>query len=390
MAYITLYKRHTESCCEKHGWFHTRLKNQGAPSPDPTYKRCDCPIWFQSNENGKQTRWSSKESVWAGAEKKKRSIEDGQRPARPSEGKTITEAIQRFISAKEADGVAADTLYRHKLILGLLEAFCASKGVDSIRDITLDHIDEWKNSWKLKSKGAKLVRQEKVKNFFKYCLSLEFIAKDPTALWKRVQVETSDEAVRPFKEGEYEKVLATVDKTTMEPQTKARVHACMRLQREAGLSIVDAVCLPKEALVQEGKKFRIITRRQKTGTPINVPISPELGQKLLTVKNGNPKYFFWSGENLPSDAPKHFRKLYRTVFKLAGMNHSSHDFRHTYAVEFLKAGNDIRLLSKALGHASVKTTEKYYAKWSKEQQKMLDAAAERALATIGQPAEAGA
>jgi integrase/recombinase XerD len=67
------------------------------------------------------------------------------------------------------------------------------------------------------------------------------------------------------------------------------------------------------------------------------------------------------------------------VFKTAGIEGSSHDLRHTFAVELLKAGVDIRLVQKALGHSSVQVTEMYYAKWSQSQQANLDKALLAAL-----------
>jgi integrase len=44
----------------------------------------------------------------------------------------------------------------------------------------------------------------------------------------------------------------------------------------------------------------------------------------------------------------------------------------TFSVELLKAGVDIRKVSKALGHSSVTITERYYAKWNTAQQGILD------------------
>jgi integrase len=38
----------------------------------------------------------------------------------------------------------------------------------------------------------------------------------------------------------------------------------------------------------------------------------------------------------------------------------------------LKAGVDIRKVSRALGHSSVTITEKYYARWNKAQQDILE------------------
>jgi site-specific recombinase XerD len=93
------------------------------------------------------------------------------------------------------------------------------------------------------------------------------------------------------------------------------------------------------------------------------------------VKNGNPNYFFWTGESLSGSVSSHYDKIYRKVFQHAGIETNgqlSHRFRHTFAVELLEAGVDIRKVSKALGHSSVTTTERYYAKWNKAQQDLLD------------------
>jgi site-specific recombinase XerD len=57
--------------------------------------------------------------------------------------------------------------------------------------------------------------------------------------------------------------------------------------------------------------------------------------------------------------------------------------RHTYAATFLEAGGDIRLLSKALAHSSITVTEEFYAHFTTKQQDMLDQAAEKALAAMG-------
>ena len=130
--------------------------------------------------------------------------------------------------------------------------------------------------------------------------------------------------------------------------------------------------MSKDELQRDKKFFRVVLERQKTGTHINNVIPIWLGEELLKVKNGNPEYIFWSGSTTPEDAPSYFHKLYRKVFKAAGIEGSSHDFRHTFAIEHLKQGVDIRTVSKALGHSSVTVTEKYYGKWCPSQLTILD------------------
>jgi len=196
---------------------------------------------------------------------------------------------------------------------------------------------------------------------------------NPTAQLSSIQVK-ADEAthVRPFEPKEYKAVLAAVAKSGLRPHNAVRVKACMQLQRWSGLSLVDAVCLSKDELIQDRKTFRVRTKRRKTGVAINNVIPTWLGRELLKAKNGNPTFFFISGEATPKGAVSTFDKMYRIVFKAAGIDGTSHMFRHTFSVELLKAGVDIRKVSKALGHSSVTITEKYYAKWNKAQQDILD------------------
>jgi len=239
----------------------------------------------------------------------------------------------------------------------------------------------WQAQWTVKSPQARHTQQEKVRNFFKYCLANGMIATNPAISdhWKSVKVKFSDQNIRALSPQEYKKILSSIALTKMTDANKARIRALVQLQRWSGLSLVDAVCLSREELRREGKTFRVVTDRQKTGMFINNVIPAWLGEELLKVKNGNPKFFFWT-ENTPAqNAPSYFKKLYRRVFKEAGIKGSSHDFRHTYAIELLKAGVDIRTVSKALGHSSVTVTERFYSRWCSGQQNNLDETLSKAL-----------
>jgi integrase len=69
--------------------------------------------------------------------------------------------------------------------------------------------------------------------------------------------------------------------------------------------------------------------------------------------------------------------MYRKVFKAAKIDGSSHDFRHTYAVDLLEKGLGMETVKKALGHTGIQITERYYGKRSKGQQDNLDAALQK-------------
>jgi len=184
------------------------------------------------------------------------------------------------------------------------------------------------------------------------------------------------ETISPLDAEQVEKLLAACATTPrITAANRSRIHALMLLQRYSGLALVDASCLERDELTTDGKVYRVKTNRQKSDEPVDNVIQTFVAEELLKVKNGNPKYFFWTGESLPGSVSSHYDKIYRKVFQHAGIETNgqlSHRFRHTFAVELLKAGVDIRTVSKALGHSSVTTTERYYAKWNKAQQEMLD------------------
>jgi site-specific recombinase XerD len=50
----------------------------------------------------------------------------------------------------------------------------------------------------------------------------------------------------------------------------------------------------------------------------------------------------------------------------------SHRLRDTFAVDLLEKGVPLEELSKLLGHESIRTTEKHYAKWVKGRQDRLN------------------
>ena len=51
---------------------------------------------------------------------------------------------------------------------------------------------------------------------------------------------------------------------------------------------------------------------------------------------------------------------------------SPHCLRHTFAIQHINVGTDVKLISKWLGHESVAVTLEYYGNWIKETQKLAE------------------
>jgi len=377
---MIIYKRHRQDC---------QYKNGSGKDRDHSH-RCTCSVWVEWNASGKQQRNPVRDaagqptSSWSEADKlasanTQSTGNPSVAPQRIASTVTVADAIATFLNHKSAEWEAG-TMAKAKLTLKRLQQFCDSQGVTLLSDVTLETLDNWKLEWTFKSPIAKRNNQERVRAFFRRCFELGYIAKNPTLLWERVKVKNQALNVNPFEPKEYAAVVKAVDHVKdMTATQTVRVKALMNLQRWSGLSLVDAVCLSKdelqEAKTKQGSVYRVVTERQKTEAPINNVIPSDVAELLLEAKNGNAKYFFWTGTSTPKSAVSYFDKLYRKVFaqaKIPTNGKLSHRFRHTFAVELLKAGVDIRKVSKALGHSSVTITERYYTRWNKAQQDLLD------------------
>ncbi|HET7439960.1 MAG TPA: hypothetical protein VFJ47_01560, partial [Terriglobales bacterium] len=253
---ITVYRRHTKDCA------HTDNK---------FYQRCECPVWFEAHVMGRrwdteseswvktpkyesiQSRWSSKQSNWRAAEHMARQFEHkledvitGRAPAAGSD-KTVKDAVEQFLNekattiTKRGQRISDDTLYRHEFTLKQLQEFCTEQGIVFLKDITLAHLRSWRTKWTVNAAHARRSFQERVKNFLTFCHTNGWIPTNPAAGLNSIPVVVGSDAIRPLTQEEYSRLLAAIDKTTMTAENKTRIKVLMQLQRQSGLSLVDAV-----------------------------------------------------------------------------------------------------------------------------------------------------
>jgi integrase len=142
---------------------------------------------------------------------------------------------------------------------------------------------------------------------------------------------------------------------------------------------MDALTLRRNELIHDEARgiYRVITQRTKTGTDVTVPIPPDVAQELLSVQNDNETYFFWSGEGSKKSITGNWGKRFIVpAFEAAQIecdgHMRSHRLRDTFAVDLLEKGIPLEEVSKLLGHESIRTTERHYAKWVKGRQDRLD------------------
>jgi integrase/recombinase XerD len=365
---ITILVRHSPGC-----------KYTG----DEFCKRCNCRKALRWSQGGKQFRKSAGTRSWAEAEKAKDRIEaqlSGRPVPKDESGFPLDEAIELFRADKENQGVTEGVEGKYERELDRLSKFCGSHAVFTVQAVTRELLIGYTATWPelYPSTTTRYQVQARLKHFLRFCLDSNWLDRAP----KLTKIRVDEAPTLPLTDKEYAALLKAVPETFGHhpyPKDKAaKVRALIQLMRWTGLAIRDAVTLEREEIHfdKAAKLHSIVTSRQKTGTHVSVPLKPDVAEELLAVLNGNPKYVFWTGNGLESSTVTHWQDDMRTLSKAAKIESNghmrSHRLRDTFAVDLLSKGVPMEEVSKLLGHDSIKTTEKSYARWAKTRQDRLN------------------
>jgi integrase/recombinase XerD len=175
----------------------------------------------------------------------------------------------------------------------------------------------------------------------------------------------------PFSDDEVERVLIAARALTGFGRYGPKIEPMVLLLRYSGLRMQDAACLERARLVDD----KLFLYQQKTGMPVYCPLPPSVVERLKAVQNDNDRFFFYDGTSQPQSMVKSWDRVFQKVFtaaKPAIKGGHLHRFRDTFAVSLLLKGVSIEIVSKLLGHSSIKVTERHYSPWVKARQDQLE------------------
>jgi site-specific recombinase XerD len=374
---ITIFVRHAADC-----------KYKG----DEFTKRCSCKKHLRWSHNGTQYRKATGARSWVEAETVKRELEDqlAGRPAEnPNEVRSLEDAVRFFVQDKKVQGVTPGVIKKYTLELARLRDYCERHGVYTVQRITRELLTDFCGTWEplYPSSCTRSKVRERVRSFLRYCFEAQWLPRIPAM----PKVKIDEPPTMPLTAEEYARLLDALYVATprrwdgkkstqgLTAPMRARLHALLQLMRYSGLAIRDAVTLERAEIQHDAKRgiYRVTTSRQKTGTHVSVPIPADVAKELLALTNDNPRFLFWTGESGETIAKTWANRYIRPLFEAAnipcGGHMLSHRLRDTFAVDLLQKGVPMEEVSKLLGHESIRTTEKHYAKWVKGRQDRLDA-----------------
>ena len=158
------------------------------------------------------------------------------------------------------------------------------------------------------------------------------------------------------------------------PDTHSRhnllwARACLELMlRFHGMPFVDLAHLRKSDL----RNGYLMIRRHKTGMPLSIEVGPEAMALLRNYAHPDPNSPYLldilDGTFTGKQAYKEYQRVLRILnlrlsqlSRKRGVGHrvSSYSARHTWATVAKRCGIPVEVISEALGHASITTTEGY-------------------------------
>lgn len=357
---ITIFVRHGPGC-----------KYVG----DEFCKRCRCRKHLRWTASGKQFRRKAGTRSWPEAEEVKRALE-AQLTGRPQQideaetGRTIADAVKTFLANKKAQGIKPKVQDFYRRELERLQKFSEGHGVFTIAEaLTVENLTGLRATWPkvFPSSYSRSVVQKHISHFARFCYNSGWIERVPNL--PTIKVESPE--TLPLTDAEYKSLLAAAEDT--------KTSTLIQLMRWSGLAIRDASTLKRSDLHFRDGVNAIIRDRTKTGAALYIPIPPDVAASLLAVLNGNSVYVFWNRKKETASEYRHASKMGEAVaaaFEAAGIESEghmiSHRLRATYAVDLLQKGVALEHVSKLLGHKSIVTTERHYAKWVKGRQDRLD------------------
>ena len=206
-----------------------------------------------------------------------------------------------------------------------------------------------------------------LRGFVRYLFLRQVLPEDLSPHVPRIRMWRQDRLPAVWTPEQVEAMLAAIDRTS--PVGK-RNFAIVLLACRLGLRTSDIRALRLEDIRWDDAKIAI--RQSKTGVPLVLPLSEEVGQALIDyLKHGRPRSQHrevFLGAHAPFAPFGHsynFHNIITHCRRLAGIrvprkgHWGMHSLRHTLATRLLERGTPLPVISDILGHRSIDSTQVY-------------------------------
>ena len=182
----------------------------------------------------------------------------------------------------------------------------------------------------------------------------EFLVTDPFKRFKCRKIKVPKKPLASFE-------LALLEKHKFSTDRLGVVRDVFVFQCYTGLAYIDVFNLKRSDIKEgiDGEQW-ILTERQKTGSPINIPLLPKAAEILERYKN-HP-ICIERDSVLPVNSNQKMNEYLKEIADLCGINSAlnTHKARRTFGSTVTLNNNvPIHIVKEMLGHQSVSQTEEY-------------------------------
>jgi len=275
---------------------------------DESYPKCECAKWLRYSLHGKQRRVAANTRAYGTALEKADTLQkqlDAGLAGKPTvapdkKQRTIAEAIETYLTAKETENITPRRVKKLRFQLGQFERFMADRGKYFPAEITAEDAITFRAGWTRWQSTTRQKAQQNLRGFLRSCCKENLL--ELLSVLKTIKLSKADKArlePKPFTEKELTSLLKQVPVSfSADAAYAAKMTALIHLMTSTGLAIRDAVQLQRAA-IQDGW-LRI--ERQKTDKAVRQKLSFSLCKELAAIANGNPQYIFWDGKILATSA----------------------------------------------------------------------------------------
>lgn len=291
----------------------------------------------------------------------------------------LADAIELFLTFKQAKGLSPKTLAWYADVLRRFDHWLGSRTLTQIDSLTVALWLAHERNRTIGPKQRKLApltiegRYRALSAFFNWCETSSAVGHPKSPLGhghakevERPKIDDPDMDYVTFEE--YTALTAAIDLATW---LDYRDWCLIGLLFWCGLRSGELLAMQLDDLRLPTKEVRI--RHSKARKPRPAFLLDDLAAGLWTYMQMRPA---WSGPELWLAYDKARRNiagpLSKTGLRMMLIRRCKranirfvhpHLFRHGFAMEYLNNDAEIKAVSTMLGHTTVKTTERYYAKW---------------------------
>ena len=258
---------------------------------------------------------------------------------------------------------AGTTAKRYARLLKRLADFMNRSGRELIHEATSLDLEAFEQAREL---SANSQRREigQLRTIWAWALRHNIVSDN---IAKRVSMPAERPSeTQPFSDDELLRLESAIEQAVKIPSLtwlgtsqRDRLRALYEVMRTTGLRVSDVVRLRPEHIAGQ----HLVLPQTKTFRQVRLPLLASCAKALAAVRPTPAGYFFWTGNSFKAACDSVWRSFARLGSRAGVSNCHPHRLRDTFAVNLLLAGADIRLVSKLLGHSSIRTTERHYAPW---------------------------